>query len=115
MASIGFGIFILREDLDLDLIDEDRLDITGPFHENLFNEIYQYQDFDIDTFSVLDGREPEDIIFIGRILDPDRFDLVDFKTIAEVNAVMLEVCDFLDEVGIDRLTEPSLCILDFGI
>lgn len=114
MMSIGFGIFVLRANLDLDLVDEDRLDITGPFYENLFNGIDQIQDFNIDNFSALDGREAQDIVFIGRILDPDRFDLVNFTTIADANVIMLEVCDFLDEMGIYRLTDPALCILRFG-
>lgn len=120
MTAIGFGIFVERKNLNVDLIDEDPAYISGPFHENLFNGIDQIQDFNIDNFSALDGKEPENIIFIGRILDPERFfpdlsDLINFTTIADANTVMLEVCDFLDEMGIYRLTDPALCFLNFEI
>ena len=115
MTSVSFGVFIERKNLDIDLYGEERLDISGPFYKNLFDGIYKLQDFEIENFRILDDKEPEEVIFIGRILANDRHELIDFKDITEANDVMLEVCDFLDEMGIYRLTDPALCFLNFEI
>ena len=114
MSCIAFGVFVERKNLDVDLFGEEPLDISGFFYEKIFNGIYKLQDFETEDFRVLDGKEPEEVIFIGRALTVDTHELVKFKDIAEVNGIMSEVCDFLDEMGIYRLTNPALCVLRFG-